>query len=89
MKVICLSMYTDFSGHVDSVIDGEIYHGSVKEKAKAQQQYDAAKKLGQSAGQIKRRSVLSFTISLNVCVVFEPHYSYFYTETYTHLSIIH
>ena len=40
------------------MIDGKIYHGSVKEKEEAQQQYHAAKKLGQSAGQIKAYVVI-------------------------------
>lgn len=36
-------------------IGGRIYPGEINEKAAAQKQYDAAKKKGQSAGQVKQQ----------------------------------
>lgn len=36
-------------------IGGKIYPGEVNEKVAAQKKYDAAKKKGQSAGQVKQK----------------------------------
>uniref|UniRef100_K1PXQ1 Inter-alpha-trypsin inhibitor heavy chain H3 n=1 Tax=Magallana gigas TaxID=29159 RepID=K1PXQ1_MAGGI len=49
-------------------IGGRIYPGEINEKAAAQKQYDAAKKKGQSAGQVKQqpRKTNSFSVDVNV-----------------------
>lgn len=49
-------------------IGGRVYPGEINEKAAAQKQYDAAKKKGQSAGQVKQqpRKTNSFSVDVNV-----------------------
>lgn len=42
-------------------IGGQIYPGEVNEKVAAQKKYDAAKKKGQSAGQVKQKQAIIFT----------------------------
>lgn len=56
-------------------IGGRIYPGEINEKAAAQKQYDAAKKKGQSAGQVKQQWVLNtrsiFQANITMYVIIE------------------
>ncbi|NXA45177.1 ITIH4 inhibitor, partial [Nothocercus julius] len=71
---------TAFISNFSMTIDGEVYPGIIKEKASAQQQYDAAVSQGQSAGLVKitGRKLEQFQVSVSVAagskVTFELTY---------------
>ncbi|NXA33462.1 ITIH4 inhibitor, partial [Eudromia elegans] len=71
---------TAFISNFSMSIDGRVYPGIIKEKASAQQQYDAAVSQGQSAGLVKitGRKLEQFQVSVSVAagskVTFELTY---------------
>ncbi|NWX90440.1 ITIH4 inhibitor, partial [Nothoprocta pentlandii] len=71
---------TAFISNFSMSIDGKVYPGIIKEKASAQQQYDAAVSQGQSAGLVKitGRKLEQFQVSVSVAagskVTFELTY---------------
>ncbi|NXU71167.1 ITIH4 inhibitor, partial [Oreotrochilus melanogaster] len=71
---------TAFITNFSMSIDGKVYPGIIKEKASAQQEYDAAVSRGQSAGLVKitSRKLEQFQVSVNIAagskVTFELTY---------------
>ncbi|NWJ02151.1 ITIH4 inhibitor, partial [Crypturellus undulatus] len=71
---------TAFISNFSMSIDGKVYPGIIKEKASAQQQYDAAVSQGQSAGLVKitGRKLEQFQVSVSIAagskVTFELTY---------------
>ena len=62
---------------------GKVYPGQVKEKEEAQKQYDKAKQRGQSAGQVKQKSVTTSLFCADSLYLSLSHN----TRAYTHMCM--
>ncbi|NXD16158.1 ITIH4 inhibitor, partial [Nothocercus nigrocapillus] len=73
---------TAFISNFSMSIDGEVYPGIIKEKASAQQQYDAAVSQGQSAGLVKitGRKLEQFQVSVSVAAGSKVTFELMYEE---------